>query len=54
MRWEEVSRSIKEAGAVVVGTGGDLTKGAKTSDYDLVEKIAKEFVYAYRKAEENR
>ncbi|WP_243145963.1 hypothetical protein [Clostridium chromiireducens] len=48
MRWEEVSRSIKEAG--VVGTGGDLTKGAKTGDYDSVEKIA----YAYRKAEENR
>lgn len=39
-----------EAGAVVVGTGGDLTKGAKTGDYDLVEKTAKEFVEAYRKA----
>ncbi|MFW2488974.1 hypothetical protein [Clostridium chromiireducens] len=52
MRCEEVSRSVKEA--VAVGTGGDLTKGAKTGDYDLVEKIAKEFVYAHRKAEENR
>ena len=39
-----------EAGAVVVGTGGDLTKGAKTGDYALVEKTAKEFVEAYRKA----
>jgi 2-dehydro-3-deoxyphosphogluconate aldolase/(4S)-4-hydroxy-2-oxoglutarate aldolase len=39
-----------EAGAVVVGTGGDLTKGAKTGNYDLVEKTAKEFVEAYRKA----
>lgn len=39
-----------EAGAVVVGTGGDLTKGAKTGDYDLVEKTAKEFVEAYKKA----
>jgi len=43
-----------EAGAVVVGTGGDLTKGAKTGDYDLVEKTAKEFVEAYRKAKENK
>jgi 2-dehydro-3-deoxyphosphogluconate aldolase/(4S)-4-hydroxy-2-oxoglutarate aldolase len=39
-----------KAGAVVVGTGGDLTKGAKTGDYELVEKTAKEFVEAYRKA----
>jgi 2-dehydro-3-deoxyphosphogluconate aldolase / (4S)-4-hydroxy-2-oxoglutarate aldolase len=43
-----------EAGAVVVGTGGDLTKGAKTGDYDLVEKTAKEFVDAYRKAKEKK
>ena len=41
-----------EAGAVAVGTGGDLTKGAKTGDFDLVEKTAKEFVEAYRKAKE--
>ena len=39
-----------EAGAVAVGTGGDLTKGVKTGDYALVEKTAKEFVEAYRKA----
>lgn len=43
-----------EAGAVVVGTGGDLTKGAKAGDYCLVEKTAKEFVDAYRKAKENK
>lgn len=43
-----------EAGAVVVGTGGDLTKGAKTDDYALVEKTAKEFVEAYRKAKEKK
>ncbi len=43
-----------EAGAAAVGTGGDLTKGAKTGDYDLVEKTAKEFVDAYRKAKEKK
>ncbi|MBE6087274.1 bifunctional 4-hydroxy-2-oxoglutarate aldolase/2-dehydro-3-deoxy-phosphogluconate aldolase [Clostridium beijerinckii] len=41
-----------EAGAFVVGTGGDLTKGAKTGDYDLVQRTAKEFMDAYRKAKE--
>ncbi len=43
-----------DAGAVVVGTGGDLTKGAKTGDYALVEKTANEFVEAYRKAKKNK
>ena len=43
-----------EAGAVAVGTGGDLTKGAKTGDFDLVEKTAREFVEAYRKAKEKK
>lgn len=37
-----------EAGAVVVGTGGSLTKGAKTGDYDAVEKEAKRFIDAYK------
>lgn len=37
-----------EAGAVVVGTGGSLTKGAKTGDYDVVEKEAKRFIDAYK------
>ncbi|NRT76605.1 bifunctional 4-hydroxy-2-oxoglutarate aldolase/2-dehydro-3-deoxy-phosphogluconate aldolase [Clostridium beijerinckii] len=41
-----------EAGAFVVGTGGDLTKGAKTGDYNLVQRTAKEFMDAYRKAKE--
>ncbi|GEA31465.1 bifunctional 4-hydroxy-2-oxoglutarate aldolase/2-dehydro-3-deoxy-phosphogluconate aldolase [Clostridium diolis] len=41
-----------EVGAFVVGTGGDLTKGAKTGDYDLVQRTAKEFMDAYRKAKE--
>ncbi|AJG98594.1 ketohydroxyglutarate aldolase [Clostridium beijerinckii] len=41
-----------EAGAFVVGTGGDLTKGGKTGDYDLVQRTAKEFMDAYRKAKE--
>ena len=43
-----------KAGAVAVGTGGDLTKGAKTGDYELVEKTAREFVEAYRKAKEKK
>ncbi|AGX42935.1 bifunctional 4-hydroxy-2-oxoglutarate aldolase/2-dehydro-3-deoxy-phosphogluconate aldolase [Clostridium saccharobutylicum] len=38
------------AGAVVVGTGGSLTKGAKTGDYDAVEKEARRFMDAYREA----
>lgn len=37
-----------EAGAVVVGTGGSLTKGAATGDYDAVEKEARRFMDAYR------
>lgn len=38
------------AGAVAVGTGGDLTKGAKTGDYELVTETAAKFVEAVRKA----
>lgn len=33
-----------KAGAVAVGTGGDLTKGAKTGDYELVAQTAAKFV----------
>ncbi|GKU23484.1 bifunctional 4-hydroxy-2-oxoglutarate aldolase/2-dehydro-3-deoxy-phosphogluconate aldolase [Clostridium folliculivorans] len=40
------------AGAVAVGTGSDLTKGAKTGDYELVTKTAAKFVEALRKARE--
>jgi 2-dehydro-3-deoxyphosphogluconate aldolase/(4S)-4-hydroxy-2-oxoglutarate aldolase len=43
-----------EAGAVVVGTGGSLTKGAGTGDYAAVEKEAKRFVEAYKKAKEKK
>ena len=39
-----------EAGAVAVGTGGDLTKGAKYGDYKLIEETAKRFVDAYKNA----
>lgn len=34
------------AGAVAVGTGSSLTKGAKTGDYDAVAQAAKDFVKA--------
>ena len=36
------------AGAVALGTGSNLTAGAKTGDYDLVTKTAAEFVEAVR------
>lgn len=39
-----------KAGAVAVGTGSDLTKGAKTGDYELITKTAAEFVEEVRKA----
>jgi 2-dehydro-3-deoxyphosphogluconate aldolase / (4S)-4-hydroxy-2-oxoglutarate aldolase len=41
-----------KAGAIAVGTGGDLTKGAKTGDYELVTETAAKFVEAVRKARE--
>lgn len=39
-----------KAGAVAVGTGGDLTKGAKTGNYELVTETAAKFVEAVRVA----
>lgn len=39
-----------KAGAVAVGTGSDLTKGAKTGDYALVEETARKFVEEVKKA----
>lgn len=39
-----------KAGAVAVGTGGDLTKGAKTGDYALVAQTAAAFVEAVQSA----
>lgn len=41
-----------KAGAVAVGTGGDLTKGAKTGDYALITETAAKFVEEVRKARE--
>ena len=41
-----------KAGVVAVGTGSNLTAGAKTGDYDAVTKMAEEFVSAVKKARE--
>jgi 2-dehydro-3-deoxyphosphogluconate aldolase/(4S)-4-hydroxy-2-oxoglutarate aldolase len=41
-----------KAGAVAVGTGSDLTKGAKTGDYALITETAAKFVEEVRKARE--
>ncbi|AZV56161.1 bifunctional 4-hydroxy-2-oxoglutarate aldolase/2-dehydro-3-deoxy-phosphogluconate aldolase [Clostridium sp. AWRP] len=49
--------NVKEwikAGAIAVGTGGDLTKGAKTGDYELVTETAKKFVQAVKEAKEGK
>jgi 2-dehydro-3-deoxyphosphogluconate aldolase/(4S)-4-hydroxy-2-oxoglutarate aldolase len=37
-----------KAGAVAVGIGSELTKGAKTGDYKLVEKTASQFVEQFQ------
>lgn len=39
-----------KGGAVALGTGSDLTKGAKTGDYALVTETAKKFVAAVQAA----
>ena len=39
-----------KAGAIAVGTGGDLTKGAATGNYELVTETAAKFVEAVKKA----
>lgn len=41
-----------KAGAVAVGTGGDLTKGAKSGNYELVTETARKFVEAVKAARE--
>jgi len=41
-----------KAGCVAVGIGGDLTKGAKLGNYELVTETAAKFVEAVRKARE--
>ena len=43
-----------KAGAVAVGTGGDLTSGAKTGNYELVTETAAKCVEAVRKARESK
>jgi len=43
-----------KAGAVAVGTGGDLTKGAKTGDYELVTQTAAKFVAAVKSARQQK
>lgn len=48
---DNVDQWIK-AGAVAVGAGSVLTKGAKTGDYALVTETAKKFVAAVAKARE--
>ncbi|SHI58034.1 bifunctional 4-hydroxy-2-oxoglutarate aldolase/2-dehydro-3-deoxy-phosphogluconate aldolase [Clostridium intestinale] len=46
---DNVAEWIK-AGAIAVGTGGDLTKGAKTGNYEEITKVAAEFVEKVREA----
>ena len=46
---ENVKDWIK-AGAVAVGTGGDLTKGAKLGDYEIITETAAKFVEEVKKA----
>ncbi|WP_338823358.1 KHG/KDPG aldolase [Moorella humiferrea] len=46
---ENVGQWIK-AGCEAVGVGGELTKGAKTGDYRLIEETARKFVAAIRAA----
>ena len=41
-----------EAGAIAVGTGGELTNGAKIGDYELVTETAKKFVQAVKEAKQ--
>lgn len=41
-----------KAGCVAVGVGGQLTKGAKTGDFDLVEETARKFVQKVKEARE--
>ncbi len=43
-----------KAGAVAVGAGSALTSGAKTGDYALITKTAKQFVENIKKAREQK
>ncbi len=42
-----------KAGAVAVGAGSDLTKGAKTGDYEAIAEVGRRMVEAVRKARGN-
>ena len=46
---ENVDQWIK-AGAVAVGVGGNLTKGAKTGDYASITSIAEQFIAKIKEA----
>lgn len=48
---ENVGQWIKN-GSMAVGVGGELTKGAKTGDYQLIETTAAKFVIEIKKARE--
>lgn len=50
---DNVKEWIK-AGAIAVGTGGDLTKGAKTGDYELITETARKFVEAVQEAKKSK
>jgi 2-dehydro-3-deoxyphosphogluconate aldolase/(4S)-4-hydroxy-2-oxoglutarate aldolase len=39
-----------KAGAVAIGTGSELTRGAKTGNFELIEQAARDFVLAVEKA----
>lgn len=39
-----------KAGAIAIGTGGDLTAGAKSGDYDSIVRIGKQLIEEVRKA----
>jgi len=43
-----------KAGAVAVGVGGSLTRGAKTGDYAGIEALAKQFVEKIKQARSER
>jgi len=49
---ENVQEWIK-SGAVAVGVGSSLTKGAKTEDYELVTQTARQFVEKIKQARNN-
>ncbi|MDP4091572.1 MAG: hypothetical protein Q8930_20195 [Bacillota bacterium] len=49
MKRLETIKRIVEAGAVAVGTDGDLTNGVKNEDYVLITRTEAAFVEEVRK-----